>query len=78
MHGINSKLGGSLDGLSFNLCSIFVPAVPLDRNNSGLKILKKGMWLPVSTGGHVYLLVLSFCSISPLLYISANVIPIES
>ena len=27
----------SLDGLSFYLCSIFVPPFPLDRNNSGLK-----------------------------------------
>jgi hypothetical protein len=38
--GMNAKLGQSLDGLSFSLCSIFVPEFPLDRNNSGLKILK--------------------------------------
>jgi len=33
-------VGWSLDGLSFSLCSSFVPAFPLDRANSGLKFLK--------------------------------------
>jgi hypothetical protein len=35
-------VGQSLDGFSLSLCSIFffVPAFSLDRNNSGLKILK--------------------------------------
>jgi hypothetical protein len=37
-----SQLGLSLDGLSFNLCSIFVSTFLLDRNNSGSKILKVG------------------------------------
>jgi hypothetical protein len=32
-------VGRSLDGLSFSLCSIFVPAFPLDRDNSGLNFL---------------------------------------
>jgi hypothetical protein len=32
--------GGSPDGPSFSLCSIFIPVLPLDRNISGLKILK--------------------------------------
>jgi hypothetical protein len=68
------KLGQLLGGLSFSLYSIFVPPFPLDRNNSGLKILKVGGWSPASTGGHVYL----SSSISPLLDISASVIPIES
>jgi hypothetical protein len=34
-HGMDPKLGQSLDGLSFNFCSSFVPAFLLDRNNSG-------------------------------------------
>jgi hypothetical protein len=33
-------VGQSLDGLSFSLCSIFVPTFPLDRDNSRLKILR--------------------------------------
>jgi hypothetical protein len=46
----------------------FVPAFPLDWNNSGLKILKMSGWSPASTGSHVYLLeVVSSRSISPLL-----------
>jgi hypothetical protein len=37
-----------------------------------------GEWPPASTGGHVYLLEVVFLgSISPLLGISANVIPFE-
>jgi hypothetical protein len=34
--GMDLIVGHSLDGLSFNLCSIFVPAFPLDRDNSEL------------------------------------------
>ena len=64
MHGMVPNLGWPLGGLSFSLCSIFVPAFPLDRNNSGLKILKIG----ASTGDRVYPLeVISSSSISPLL-----------
>jgi hypothetical protein len=37
--GMDLKVGRSLDSLFFNLCSIFVPAFSLDRNNSGLKVL---------------------------------------
>jgi hypothetical protein len=33
-------MGQSLDGLFFSLCSIFVPAFPLDRDDSGLKVLR--------------------------------------
>jgi hypothetical protein len=40
-HGMGPKLGWSLDALSFNLCSIFDPVFLLDRNNSGLKMLKE-------------------------------------
>jgi hypothetical protein len=41
-HEMNSKLGRSLDLLSFTLFSIFVPAVLLDRNNSKSQILNVG------------------------------------
>jgi hypothetical protein len=34
-HGMDPKLGQSLGGLSFSLCSIFVPPFLSDRNNSG-------------------------------------------
>jgi hypothetical protein len=42
VYEMGPKLGWSLGDLSFSLCSIFVPAFPLDRNNSGLKIVKMG------------------------------------
>jgi hypothetical protein len=38
-HEMDPKLGSSLDLLSLRLFSIFVPAVLLDRNNSGSGIL---------------------------------------
>jgi len=76
-HGIDPKFYQSLGGLSFGLCSIFVPAFPLDRNNSELKILKMGWWSSASTGGHVYLLELvSSDSTYPLLGIVAKALPI--
>jgi hypothetical protein len=54
----------------------FVPVFPLDRNDSGLKILR---WPHSSIGGHADLLeVASTGSISSLLLISANVIPVGS
>lgn len=40
---MNPKLGWSLDGLSFFLCFVVVPAFLLDRNNLGSKILKTPM-----------------------------------
>ena len=79
IYWMNPKLGGSLDGLSFSLCSIFVTEFPLDWNNSGSKILMMGGWPYPETGGHVYLLdVVSSGSIFSLLGILANVIPIAS
>ena len=73
------KLDLSLDGLSFRLCSIFVPAFLSDRNNSGSNFLKIGGWPHPSIGAPVYLLgVVSSGSISLLLGIWAKVIPIES
>jgi hypothetical protein len=35
-------LGQLLEGLSFSLCSIYVPNFPLNRNNSGSKVLEMG------------------------------------
>ena len=76
---MDPNLGLSVGRLSFSLCSIFVPAFPLTRNISGLKFLEMGGWPLVSTGGHIYLLeVVSSDSITPLLGISVNVIPIKS
>ena len=76
---MDPKFGWSLGIFSFIFFHIFVPAFPLDRNNSGPEILKVGGWPTVLTGGHVYLLeVFSSGSISPVLGILANVIPIES
>jgi hypothetical protein len=43
-HGMDPKLGWSLEGLSFSLCSIFVSAFLLDMNNSGSKFLKVGWY----------------------------------
>jgi hypothetical protein len=40
-HGMDPKVGQSLDGHSFHLCSIIVPAFPSDRKNSGLKFLRR-------------------------------------
>jgi hypothetical protein len=72
-------VGQSLDGLSFSLCSIFLPAFPLDRDNSGLKNLRWVGDFNPPLGDHIYLLeVVSSCYISPLLGILANVIPIGS
>jgi hypothetical protein len=64
------KVGWSLEDLSFNLHRIFVPAFSLDRNNSGLKILR---WVdgPIPRFGtkKIYLLeVISAGSISPAVW----------
>jgi hypothetical protein len=76
---MDPKLGWSRNGLSFNLCSIFVPAFLLDRKISGSKFLKVVGWPYPSTGGPVYLVeVVSSGFISPLLNISAKIIPFES
>ena len=76
---MDPKLGWSLDVLSFSLCSIFVLAFPLDRDNCGLEILKVGGCLSASTRGYVYRLeMVSSGFISPLLGISVKVIPIGS
>ena len=65
---MDSKVGRSLNGLSFSFCSIFVPAFSLEWNNSGSKILQMGRWFFASSGDHVYLLeMISLGSIFPLL-----------
>jgi hypothetical protein len=69
----------SLDDFSFSLCSIFVP---LNRNNSGLKILRWVGGPSLNRGqsggaGHAYLLdTVTIGSFFPLLGILANVIPV--
>jgi hypothetical protein len=56
--------------------SFFVPSFLVHRNNSQKKKKKLDVWPHTSTVGHVYILeVISSDSISPLLDISANVIP---
>jgi len=76
---MNPKLGRSLSSFSFSLCSIFVPVLLLDMNNSGSRILKMGRWPRASNGSHVYLLeVIYLGSISPPLGIGAKVIPTGS
>jgi hypothetical protein len=42
---MDPKLNLSLVSLSFKLCSIFVPAFLLDRNNAGSKISKVGLYV---------------------------------
>ena len=70
---MDPKLDWSLDGLSFSLCSIFVPAFPLDEQ-FWIKNLDMGGYPHPSPGGHVYLLeVVSSGSISRLLGILAKV-----
>jgi hypothetical protein len=78
-HGMDPKVGRSLDGLSFSLCSIFVPAFSLDRNNSGSKNLRWVSVAPsINSGPGLSTWVISSGSIYPLLGISAKVIPIGS
>ena len=65
---MDAKMGRSLDCLSFSLCyNFFVSAFPLDRKNSGLKMLRwVGSSMP-QLGCHAYLLeVISSGSIFPL------------
>ena len=74
---MDPKLGWSVGGLSFSLCSIFVSAFPIDRNNTGSNILKMSGWPHASNGSHVYLLEVIFSdSIFSLLDILAKVTPI--
>ena len=75
---MDTKLGQSLGGLSFSLCSIFVPAFPLEGNILGQKF-EDGWCLHLSTGDPVYLLqVVSSGCASPLLCILAKVFFTES
>jgi hypothetical protein len=58
--------------------SIFAPAFPLDRNNSGLKMFRLVNG-PFHNWGHAFLLeMVSSGSLSPLLGILAKVIPTGS
>jgi hypothetical protein len=76
---MDPKLGWLLDLLSFRFCSIFVPAVLLDRNNSGSEILTVGYNPRPSTWGPFYLMEvdISSSSLYPMLDILAKVTPIK-
>ena len=50
-YGMDPKFGQSLTGHLFSLCSIFVDAFLLDRNNFGLKILRVDLRPSPSMGG---------------------------
>ena len=52
-YGMDPKFGQSLTGHLFSLCSIFVDAFLLDRNNFGLKILRVDLRPYPSMGGPV-------------------------
>ena len=68
------KVVQSLDGLSFSFCSI-----SFRQEQFWVKIFETGEWCHPSTGGHAFLQeVIATGSISPLLAISANVIPVGS
>ena len=69
---MDPKLGWSLDDLSFSCYSIFIPAVVLDRNNSGSEILTA---LEALSN---LLEVDSSNSLSQILSILAKVSPIDS
>ena len=73
------KVWQSLVGLSFSLCFIFCPHVSFSQEQFWVKNFEVGRWPHPSTWGHAYLLkVVSSGFISPLLDISANVIPVGS
>ena len=76
---MDPNLGQSLDLLSLSLFSIFVPAVLLNRDNSGSEILTVGWPSHPSTWCPVFLLEMdSTLFLSPLLGISSKVPPFES
>jgi hypothetical protein len=72
-------VGQSLDGFSFSLCPTLNPYIFFKQKQFWVRIFEKGRWPHLSTGGCVYLLnMVSMGSISPVLGISANVIPTGS
>jgi hypothetical protein len=49
------RVGQSLDGLTFSLCSIFVLEFPLDRDNSALKVFRwVGGLIPLMEAMSIY------------------------
>ena len=76
---MDTQLGWSPDGPSFSLCSIFCPCISFGQEHSWVKNFVMGGWPYPTIRGQAYLLeVLSTGSISPLLCISAKVIPVGS
>jgi hypothetical protein len=76
-HMMDPKVGWSLDGLSFSLCCIFCPCIFFRQEQFWVKYFKMGGWPHPSTTGHVYLLdLVSLGSVSSLLGVLVNVIPL--
>ena len=74
---MDPNLGRSLDGFPSVSAPFFCPCVSFRQEQFWVKIFEIGGWPHSSTGGHVYLLeVVSSNSISQLLDILSNVIPI--
>jgi hypothetical protein len=77
--GMDPKVGAFLDDLSFSLCFNFSPCISIRQKQFWFKDFGMGGWPYPSSGGSAYLLeVVSSGSISLLLGILANVIPVES
>ena len=49
--GIDTKIGQSLDGLSFNLCSMFCLFLSFGQEHFWVKIFEMDGWPQPSTGG---------------------------
>jgi len=73
------QVGLSLVDLSFHLCSIFVPVLPLDRNISGLKKLRRvGSPIPQPEAMPIYLWWSPEVLTPSSLHITAKVNPVGS
>ena len=78
-HGMDPKFGHSQVSHSFRLCTNFVPAILLEKNNFRSKVFWIGLCPHPFTEGPVCLLkVVPSGSISPLLGILIKVTCIES
>jgi hypothetical protein len=79
VHGVGLKLGVLLVGQPLSLCSIPCPCISCRQVKFGLKVLWVG-WCPYCSNGVLAFLhqVASLGSISPLLWVSAKVISIDS
>ena len=75
----DGSLGGQfLDGLSFSLCFTLCPCISFDRRNSGLIFLRWVGCLILQQGPCLPQIMVSTGSLSPLLGILTNAIPVGS